>query len=399
MNDTIRLGRIAGIRVGLNWSWILVFALFVWSLSAVVFPAQDPGLATSTYVWMGVGAALLFFVSLFLHELGHALVARREGMEIDGITLWLFGGVARFKGMFPSAGAEFRIAIAGPVVSAVLGGGFVALAAVTHFSKPLDGVAAWLGYINLLLLAFNLIPALPLDGGRVFRSLLWRARGDFDRATVVAADVGRGFSWIMIGAGIVLLVANGTFAGLWLAFLGWFLLGAAGAEARLAAIRSALAGVTVGDLMVRDPITTPPDESLASFMSRTGAGERHTAYPVEDGGRAVGMLLTGSVLAVPRHEWTEERVRGSMLQPDEVPVLSAQTAAADALLELSASRAHGGLVVDGGRLVGLLSMGDLARAIGPGPLRRGAAWRSRAGRRNRGGGPRSSSPSGSPPAA
>jgi Zn-dependent protease len=138
MNDTFRLGRIAGIPIGLNWSWLVVFVLFVWSLASAVLPATNPGLATRTYVEMSFAAVVLFFGSLLLHELGHALAARREGVEIDGITLWLFGGVARFRGMFPSAGAEFRIAIAGPLVTAVLAAAFVALAVLTHFRPAVD---------------------------------------------------------------------------------------------------------------------------------------------------------------------------------------------------------------------------------------------------------------------
>ncbi len=238
MYDTFRLGRIAGIRVGLNWSWLLVLALIVWTLSDGVFPAAEPGLQRGTYIGMGLVAAVLFFVSLFLHELGHAIQARHEGMQIDGITLWVLGGVARLNGSFPSAGAEFRIAIAGPLVSAVLGGAFVAVALLTHLSSPIDGVVAWLGYINLLLLVFNLVPALPLDGGRVFRAFLWWAKGDYSFATRTAVVVSRGFAYLMIAGGFAIFVLHGTLTGAWFAIVGWFLLTAAGSEARLAAARA-----------------------------------------------------------------------------------------------------------------------------------------------------------------
>jgi Zn-dependent protease len=232
VNPTLTLGRIAGIRIGINWSWLIVFALIVWTLGASVFPAQDPHLGSATYAAMVVAAAFLFFASLLLHELGHALQAKREGVAIDGITLWLFGGVASFKGRFPSAGAELRIALAGPAVSAALGGLFVGVAAAIHHPVAIDGVAAWLGYINLLLLAFNMLPALPLDGGRVFRSLLWRWKGNFASATRLAAHVGRGFAYAMIALGLLMLLAVGSWSGAWLALLGWFLLQAAGMEAR-----------------------------------------------------------------------------------------------------------------------------------------------------------------------
>jgi Zn-dependent protease len=230
MNDSVRIGRIAGIPIGINWTWAIVFVLFAWSLGETVFPATNPGLATSTYVAMAVVAELLFFASLLLHELGHAVVARREGMTIDGITLWLFGGVARFRGEFPSAGAEFRIAIAGPAVTAVLAAMFVGFARLTPLAAPVDGVVAWLGYINVLLLGFNLLPALPLDGGRVLRSALWKARDDFVSATWISSLVGRAFGIALIAVGVALFLTHGAIGELWLALIGWFLYGAAKAE-------------------------------------------------------------------------------------------------------------------------------------------------------------------------
>jgi Zn-dependent protease len=263
VHPTFSLGRVAGVEIGINWSWAIVFALIVWSLEATVFPDQNPHLGKGTYIAMAFVAAVLFFASLLLHEFGHAVQARREGIEIKGITLWLFGGVARFLGELPSAGAELRMALAGRLVTAVLGSVFVLLAAVAQLPDAVDGVAAWLGYINLFLLAFNLLPALPLDGGRVLRAALWGAKGDFAWATVVAADVGRGFGYLMIGGGLLLFVVQGALGGAWLAFLGWFLLGAAGMEARHLAVRQALAGLTIGQLMIPDPVTADPDETLA----------------------------------------------------------------------------------------------------------------------------------------
>lgn len=231
MNDTVRLGRIAGISIGLNWSWVIVFGLFVWSLARRVFPATNPGLTESTYAEMAVVASALFFASLVLHELAHAVIARREGVDIDGITLWLFGGVARFRGVLPSPRAEFRMALAGPGATALLVllcGGF---ARITHLAPAVDGVAAWLAYINVILLGFNLLPAIPLDGGRVLRSVLWRARGDFAWATVVAASLGRVVGIVMITGGFLSIDFLGLESGVWLALVGWFVFRSAGAEA------------------------------------------------------------------------------------------------------------------------------------------------------------------------
>jgi Zn-dependent protease/CBS domain-containing protein len=363
VTSSFALGRIAGIRISIHWSWLVVFALIVWSLASTVFPAQNDGLAGGTYFAMAVVAAVLFFVSILLHELGHAVQARREGMEIDGITLWLFGGVAAFRGMFPSAGAEFRIAIAGPLVTLVLGGAFVALGVALALAESIDGVLAWLGYVNFMLLVFNLLPALPLDGGRVLRSALWQARGDFGWATRIAAGVGRGFGYLFIAGGIALFIFANAVSGAWLAFIGWFLLGAASAESRYLAVRDALGGLKVRDLMVRDPATVAPALSLGRFMDDVVRNRRHTTYPVVDEGRAVGLIPFRCVAEVPRGDWDERTVADCMLPRDAVPVLDAEDELVDALAELSQRGIGRGLVLEGDRLVGLLSMTDLARAL------------------------------------
>ena len=229
MRDSLTLGRIAGIRFGVNWSWAIVFALIVWTLATGIFPSTNPGHDQSTYIAMAIVAALLFFTSLLMHEFGHALEAKREGVEIEGITLWLFGGVAKFRGMFPSAGAEFRIAIAGPLVSLALSAIFVLLAWKASLPEVADGVAAWLGYINLTLVAFNLIPALPLDGGRILRSILWARSGDFAAATRRAATAGALLSAAIVAFGLI-EVARGMNVGIWLALIGWFILQGGRAE-------------------------------------------------------------------------------------------------------------------------------------------------------------------------
>ena len=363
MRDSFTLGRIAGISFGVNWSWLVVFALIVWTLATGIFPEMNPGFSDGAYVALALVAALLFFTSLLLHEFGHALQARREGMEIEGITLWLFGGVAKFKGMFPSAGAEFRIAIAGPLVSLVLGVLFVLVAWLVGAPEAVDAVAAWLGYINLMLLVFNLLPALPLDGGRVLRSLLWRARGDFGWATRVAATVGRGFGYTMIAGGVFLLIFEGAFSGAWLAFLGWFLLMAAGAEDRYLLAQRALGGLRVRDLMVGEPVTTRADATLGEFMDNVVSRTRYTAYPVTDNGSAVGLLPFSCVAEVPRGEWDSRSVRDCMIPRDEVPVVGPDEALMNAAEELADSDLHRALVLDGERLVGLLSITDVARAL------------------------------------
>jgi Zn-dependent protease/CBS domain-containing protein len=372
MGGDFELGRIAGIRIGINWSWLVVFALIVWTLASTVFPNQNPGLSDSTYLAMAVVAGLLFFGSLLLHELGHALVARREGMEIEGITLWLFGGVAKFKGMFPSAGAEFRIAIAGPLVSLAIGVLFILVSAAMGLPQEVDGIAFWLGSINILLLLFNLLPALPLDGGRVLRSALWSAKRDFAWATRVAAEIGRGFAYLLIGVGLAQIIFLSQFSGAWLAFMGWFLLQAAGAEARYLATRQALGGLRVRDLMVREPVTVRPDLTLGEFMDEVVWNRRYTTYPVVEDGRVLGLIPFRRVAEIPRAEWDRRRVRDCLLPREQVPQFREDEDLVEALAKLGDTEVRRGLVLDGDRLAGLLSISDLVRAleIGPPPRRR-----------------------------
>src|SRR5262245_2169654 len=342
----------------------MVFALIVWTLARGIFPRQHPGYSDTVYVAMAIVAAILFFTSLLLHEFGHALQAKREGIEIEGITLWLFGGVAKFKGMFQSAGAEFRIAIAGPLVSLVLGGIFVLLAWKGSLPEVMDGVAAWLGYINLTLLIFNLLPALPLDGGRVLRSALWGISGNLAWATHIASLIGQGFGYLFIVGGVGFAIWQSAYSALWIAFIGWFLLQAAAAEDRTLMARHALSGLRVGDVLVRDPVTTAPDITIAKFIDDIAwTTTRHTSYPVTDNGHVVGLLPLRSVTEVPRSEWETRTVRDCMLPREKVPVVREDDDLFDAATELSDSDLSRAFVLDGDRLVGLVAWTDVRRAL------------------------------------
>ena len=362
MDGNLTIGRFGGVEVRLHWSLIAVFALIAWSLAEGVFPSQNPGLSHGTYIAMAIVAAVLFLASILLHELGHSLVARREGIEVDSITLWLFGGVSQFKGRFKSAGDEFRVAISGPLVSIVLGVLFV-LIALAPVPSSVDGVAAWLGYINLILAVFNLLPASPLDGGRVLHAALWRARGDFAWATRIASEIGQGFGYLFIALGLAMFIFQGSFSGAWLAFIGWYLLPGARAEARYVATEQALEGLRVRDLMVRDPVTVNADSTIGSLMDDVVWSHRFTTYPVLERGRPVGLLTFASVATVPRSDWDTRRVRDTMIPLDQVPLLTEDEKAVDALAELATPSANRGLVVDNGHLAGLLSITDLARAL------------------------------------
>ena len=363
MKSTFTLGRLAGVEVGFNWSWLIVVALVGWSLAGAVFPDSSPGLSDTTYAIMAVIAVPAFFACLLLHELGHATQARREGMEIDGITLWVFGGVARFRGILPSAGAEFRIAIAGPLVTLALAAVFVAVSLAAPLPAAMDGVVGWLATVNLLLLGFNLVPALPLDGGRVLRAALWQAKGDYAAATRTAAALGRLFGQLLITGGVFLVFLTGTLGGLWLALIGWFLLLAAEAEAQAAVAHVALSGLRVRDAMVAAPVTVEADLSVERFMDEVFLAHRFTAYPVVDGGVPVGLVTYRDAAAVPRPHWPGVVVRDRMTPLAGVVVVGPDDPLEAAWTALLGSPIRRALVLGGGLPPGLLSATDVLRIL------------------------------------
>ena len=362
MTSTFRFGRIAGIEIGAHWTWLLVVVLVVWSLAATVFPTTSPDLAPQTHVAMALVAAALFFASLLAHELGHALQARRDGVPIEGISLWLFGGVARFAGQPPTAASELRVALAGPAVSLVAGLAGVGVAALLALPEAVEAVVRWLGYINLFLLAFNLLPAFPLDGGRVLRALLWRRTDDLPRATSQAAAAGRAFAVAMVAGGVLLTVLIGDFSGLWLALLAFFLLSAAETELQMVNANAALGGLRVGDIMVRNPVSVPADLPLDRFFDDVFLAHRHTAYPVVDDG-PVGLVSFRDALNVPRDQWPHLRVADRMLPLEQVLVVDADRDLADVVDDLIHDRMHRALVRREGELAGLLSITDAARLL------------------------------------
>jgi Zn-dependent protease len=359
----VPLGRIAGVEVRLHWTWWIAAAVITVGLAGGVFPEEVPGLSNAAYVVMGLVTALLFFSSLLLHELGHALEARRDGIPTRGITLWMLGGVARSGAPFPRAGVEARVALAGPAVSAVLGAGLVAAGQIGGLPDSVAAVLEWLGWTNVLLLAFNMIPALPLDGGRVFRAVVWRLTGNLLRATRIASRVSQGLAVVLIVLGFAWFLVGAGFGGLWLAFIGWFVFSAAAAERGAAEAQIALAGVQVADAMTPDPITVTPGataDELLETRRRTG----HRVYPVVDEhGDAIGLVSTLAAQLVPerRRQWVTVR---ELLAHSPAPLtIDADAELMSAVPALAENPLHRAAVLRAGRLVGMLSLSDVSRAV------------------------------------
>ena len=357
------LGRIAGVEVRVHWTWWIAAAVITLGLAGGVFPDEVPGLSSAAYVAMGLVTALLFFASLLLHELGHALEARRDGIPTRGITLWMLGGVARSGAPFPSAGVEARVALAGPAVSAVLGAVFVGAGQIGGLPDSVAAVLEWLGLTNVLLLAFNLIPALPLDGGRVLRAILWRLSGNLIAATRVASRVSQALAVVLIVLGLASFLVSAGLGGLWLVFIGWFIFSAAAAERGAAEAQIALAGVQVGDAMTANPITVPPSaaaDELLEMRRRTG----HSVYPVvEEDGDAIGLVSARSAQLIPerRRQWVT--VRELLSQAPAPLAIDADSDLMSAVPALVEDPLHSAAVLRAGRLVGLLSLSDVSRAV------------------------------------
>ncbi|HZD17468.1 MAG TPA: site-2 protease family protein [Actinomycetota bacterium] len=371
----IRLGTIAGIEVGLNWSLLVVFWLITWSLASSVFPELYPGQGTTAYWITAVIAAVVFFGSLLAHELGHALLARRKGVTVDGITLWLFGGVARLRGETMDPSAELRITAIGPGISLVAAAAFGLVAlGLNALGAPelVVGVPAWLGIINASLAVFNLLPAFPLDGGRVLRAWLWRRRDDRISATRTAAAVGRVFGYGLIGLGLLEFALVASIGGLWFVFLGWFLLGAARAEESQTLLRAALRDVRVHHIMSPDPVAVPATLSVRSFVEDHAMTQRFTSFPVDDeAGRTVGLVTLGRVKAVPPDRRDRTTVGDIACPLEEVATVSPDDPATTLLERLQECEDGRALVLEGGRVVGIVSPRDVHRALELAGLRAG----------------------------
>lgn len=356
------LFRLLGFTVRVDLSWFVVLVLVSWSLAEGVFPASVEGLPSWGYWTMGIIGALGLFGSVVLHELAHSLEARRHGLEMKGITLFIFGGVAEMTEEPPSPKAEFDVAIAGPILSLLLG--LILLGAqlfgrAFEWSEAVVGVVGYLGLMNLVLVAFNVVPAFPLDGGRVLRSILWRSKCSLRQATRITSRIGSFFGLALIAMGIVAVFYGDFLGGMWWFLIGLFLRSAAQMSYQQLLVRRLLEGEPVSRFMRREPITVPRSVTVRELVENYLYRYHHKMFPVTDNGHVVGCISTDEVTKLPREEWERWSVGALADACDEENSVSPETDAMEALSQMQRSGSHRLLVVDEERLAGVLTLRDL----------------------------------------
>jgi Zn-dependent protease/CBS domain-containing protein len=384
MRDGIRIGRIFGINIYLDWSWIFIFLLITWSLAVGVFPAWHPDWSPGLSFAVAIVASLLFFASILIHELSHSLVAKARGLPVRSITLFLFGGASNIEREPHDPKTEFLMAVVGPLTSIILGfiflflggtlasrmGGIMMDDPVQTISRlsPLLTLFLWLGPINIFVGLFNLLPGFPLDGGRILRSILWAVTKNFRLATLWAAGVGHVIAWLLIISGLTMafgvtipLFGTGLINGLWLIFLGWFLNVAASRSYHQVVIQDLLDDVPVSLLMRNNVEAVSPDISVSTLVYKYIIDTGESAFPIVEGDRIVGLVSLEDVRKIQRDAWDRTIVREIMTGADKLAVVSPEEKVSEALNQLEKRDVRQVPVVQNGHLIGLLRRRDIMK--------------------------------------
>jgi Zn-dependent protease/CBS domain-containing protein len=369
-----RVARIAGIEVRIDSSWAVIALLITYSMylrASVLYPELSGGGAVA----LGILATVLFFGSVLVHELAHAVVAQARGIRVQDITLFLFGGATRARVESRGPGDEFLIALVGPLTSGLLAAlfGIVAGLGGDVVSRPLAGTFGYLAWTNLLLAGFNLVPGFPLDGGRLLRAAIWKATGSIGRATRIASVAGQAVGWLLVAAGVAYLLVGNLAGGIWFAFIGWFLVQAARSSYQELQLRDMFRRLEAEDVMAGDLLRIPPDLSLQEAVDDYFMRYDHGAFPVDEHGRTIGLLTLRGVRRVPREQWPTRRVRDHMVPLGDQVLVAPHARMDDVLDKLQDGEAGRVLVVQDGEVVGIITPSDLTRW-----LRRWRALESRA---------------------
>ena len=362
-NKTIPLGRVRNIPIYLDYSWFLIFILLTWSLAASYFPHEFPNWPVAEYWALGAITAIFLFISVLLHELGHSFVARHYRIPVRSITLFLFGGVAQIASEPPSASAEFWIAIAGPLVSFALGGLFAFAQPFTVGFAPLFGLVKYTAYINLVLALFNLIPGFPLDGGRVFRAIVWGVTHNQHKATRIAGTTGQFIAFLFIAGGVWMLFTGNFGSGLWIAFIGWFLASAAKSQLQAQAVQEMLEGHTVSQAMSLNFSVVPANLTLQELANDPILGEGKRYLTVEEGGKVLGVIPPKKIQKVPHDRWTTTTAGMALDAVHESLSIQPDTQLWDALEEMEMDGVSAEPVIADGEIEGVLSQEEISRYL------------------------------------
>jgi Zn-dependent protease/CBS domain-containing protein len=361
-----RVGSVAGFEISIDWSWLIILFLVIYSLGAFVFPTSHPGLSTAVNWTISVIAAFLLFVSVLVHELMHSVVARRFGIDIKGITLFIFGGVSQTKEEPESPKVEFWMAIAGPLTSFAIGIVFYLLTLVGQsaiWPVAVLAITSYIGWINVVLAIFNMVPGFPLDGGRVLRSAIWSATRSLERSTRYASYIGQGFGYMLMGFGFFNIVAGGAIGGIWLIFIGWFLAGAARQSYEQVVLKEALSGVEVERVMTEDVPTVPSTTAIDDFVRDFLMRYQYSTYPVVDDAEVRGTVGIEQVQEIPRERWASMSVADITQPVDEEGSVSKDDDAWDALMKLSTEDKRRLLVMHDHQLDGTVSQESILRIV------------------------------------
>ncbi len=360
----IPMGRIFGISIDLDYSWFLIVGLLAWMLAASYYPQEFPGWAASEYWVMGFVTAVLLFASVLIHELAHSLAAQHYGLPVPRITLFLFGGVSQLAAEPPSPVAEFWITLVGPLTSLALAALCWELEPLFAPSHPLFALAEYLALLNLVLAIFNLIPGFPLDGGRIFRAIVWRVTGNYHRATVTAGIAGRFFGFLLIFIGVWQAFTSDLIGGIWIAFIGWYLESAAGSQLQQESLKNLLGGHRVADAMRRDFLQVPADATLQDLVDRYLLPAKARCVIVTKPGGAAGMATLAAIREVPRHAWPATLASNIMVPFQKLETTQPNAVLWSALEKMGRDGVNQLPVVDGNGIVGMLSREDIVHYLG-----------------------------------
>jgi Zn-dependent protease len=363
---SVKLGKVMGIPIRIHYTLWFVFILIAWSLADGYMPHQYPGLGVVTYWAIGIASAIILFASILVHELSHSYIAKRNGLPIARITLFFFGGVSEMTEEPQDPGLEVRMAAAGPLMSFLIAGVLGALWYASEIARAPVPIIATLGYaalINAVLGAFNLVPAFPLDGGRVFRGSIWKRSQDLVSATRTATRVSEGLSLLMMLGGLALIVFGDFIDGIWIVVLGWFIKSGAETSLKQTLVGQALTGVSVADIMTKDVLTVPPEITVQQLVSEYFLVYHHGGYPAVKDGQVLGLITLQLVRNVPKDKREFETVQQAMIPSERAVVVKPSVNALDAMQSMARNKVGRVLVVDEGRLVGIATRDDIVKTI------------------------------------